>query len=88
MLCFSLSFYLLCRETNLGGVLLRLDCAFFTMGKSRKSYTTEFKMKAIAHLRELENNVSQCAAEVNVSRREIQRWSAQENELCHLQARI
>ena len=49
-------------------------CSFSTMDKSRKSHTTEFKMKAIARLHELENN--------------IQIWPAQENELRHLKVRI
>ena len=57
------------------------------MGKTRKSYSADFKLKACVRLNELGGNVSQCATELNVSRREIQRWRGQEDELRHLQAR-
>ena len=52
----------------------------------RRSYSTEFKLKVIERYHEL-NDVSLCATEFKITRREIQRWRSQYDKLRDLTAR-
>ena len=53
----------------------------------RRSYSTEFKLKVIERYHELNDNVSLCATEFKITRREIQRWRSQYDKLRDLTAR-
>ena len=52
----------------------------------RRSYSTEFKLKVIERYHELNDNVSLCATEFKITRREIQRWRSQYDKLRDLTA--
>lgn len=54
----------------------------------RKSYTLEFKLHALDVLHKRDGNVSATARQLSVSRRVVERWRAQENELRHLKRRV